>query len=116
MPRYTRLVSQMNIRPNPPPKDFTGFSAQYTYVDDSFGRLGIYRGDWLKGLPHGKGILIWIDGDRYDGEWKHGKRDGNGIFTGADGRFYEGKFQDDSSFWDSTPLSLLESPRIQQQT
>jgi len=48
-----------------------------------------YKGDFVKGLPEGKGIYIWKNGATYDGEWKKGMRDGYGI--------YSYKFQDGDS-------------------
>ncbi len=40
-----------------------------------------YKGDFIKGLPHGKGIYTWKNGATYDGEWKKGQRDGYGIYS-----------------------------------
>jgi hypothetical protein len=40
-----------------------------------------YKGDFVKGLPDGKGIYIWKNGATYDGEWKMGMRDGYGIYS-----------------------------------
>lgn len=39
---------------------------------------------------HGKGILQWPDGRRYEGEYEEDKKHGHGIFTWADGRKYDG--------------------------
>lgn len=41
----------------------------------------IYEGQFLKGLPDGKGTYNWANGDVYVGEWLRGKRDGVGEFT-----------------------------------
>ena len=43
---------------------------------------------------HGKGVLIWNDGKRYDGEFKNDKRQGKGVFTWKDGRVYDGEWAD----------------------
>lgn len=40
-----------------------------------------YKGDFIKGLPDGKGIYTWKNGAIYDGEWKKGQRDGYGIYS-----------------------------------
>jgi len=40
-----------------------------------------YKGDFVKGLPDGKGTYIWKNGATYIGEWEKGLRDGNGTYT-----------------------------------
>ena len=40
-----------------------------------------YAGLFKDGLPSGKGIYNWENGDSYDGEWLKGKMDGQGIKT-----------------------------------
>lgn len=40
-----------------------------------------YKGEFVKGLPEGKGTYIWKNGGTYDGEWKKGLRDGYGIYS-----------------------------------
>jgi hypothetical protein len=46
-----------------------------------------YSGDFVKGLPDGKGKYIWKNGATYEGEWKKGMRNGNGIYISkAEGR------------------------------
>ena len=40
-----------------------------------------YKGEFVKGLPEGKGTYIWKNGATYDGEWKKGLRDGYGIYS-----------------------------------
>lgn len=38
-----------------------------------------YEGSFQNGLPHGKGVCTYANGDRYEGEWKEGAFDGPGI-------------------------------------
>ena len=40
-----------------------------------------YKGDFVKGLPDGKGTYIWKNGATYNGEWKKGLRDGTGTYS-----------------------------------
>jgi hypothetical protein len=42
---------------------------------------GLYRGEWVDGKPHGKGMYVWRSGVRYDGEWYAGKPHGRGEWT-----------------------------------
>ena len=46
---------------------------------------GIYEGELLNGVPHGKGIIKWESGDQYKGQWEHGKMTGFGIRIVGDG-------------------------------
>ena len=44
------------------------------------GNYGIrYIGQVLNGVPEGKGIEYYKDGDRYEGEWRNDKKEGKGI-------------------------------------
>jgi hypothetical protein len=40
-----------------------------------------YKGEFVKGLPEGKGTYVWKNGGTYEGEWKKGMRDGRGLYT-----------------------------------
>merc|ERR1712194_271910 len=39
----------------------------------------VYMGQFLEGERHGRGKMIWPDGSEYDGEWSHGKQSGAGM-------------------------------------
>ena len=57
---------------------------------------GIYRGEALgAGLSmhrHGRGVMDYSDGDRYEGEWWKDKRSGRGVCSFRNGDRYEGEF------------------------
>ena len=38
----------------------------------------LYIGEFKDGLPHGKGIYRWKNGDFYEGDWVRGKKEGKG--------------------------------------
>ncbi len=48
-----------------------------------------YIGEFVNGLPHGKGIFMKENGDKYVGEYKNGLRDGKGTYTYRDGEKYD---------------------------
>jgi hypothetical protein len=61
----------------------------------------IYEGEYLNGLPHGKGKYIWSNKNQYVGEFKNGKIEGQGVYTenGVEykGEFVNGKFRGKNS-------------------
>jgi hypothetical protein len=62
-------------------------------------RGGVYDGEVLNGVPHGKGVLTYSSQHVYDGEWTEGRSHGKGSVHGSiasKGTFsYEGTFLDD---------------------
>ena len=46
---------------------------------------GQYKGQMLGGKPHGKGSVVYSNGDIYDGEFEKGKRQGYGVYSFSDG-------------------------------
>lgn len=64
------------------------------------GGAGSYRGDFLAGKKHGKGIKVMPNGDRYSGNFSDDYRHGKGVYVwGAStpwvGDRYEGEYQRD---------------------
>lgn len=45
-----------------------------------------YSGDLKGGLPHGKGLAKYQNGDQYEGEWRDGYEHGLGTYTWPGGR------------------------------
>lgn len=50
-----------------------------------------------EGARHGRGVLIWSDGSRYEGAFKNNYFQGFGRLTKADGDFYEGNWLKDKA-------------------
>ena len=53
---------------------------------------GTYTGNWLNDKLHGKGKMVWVNGDSYEGEYKEDLRNGYGRMIFKNGDIYEGNF------------------------
>jgi len=70
---------------------------------DGYGEInGVssYRGDFLAGKKHGKGIKVMPNGDRYEGDFRDDYRQGHGVYvwggkTPWAGNRYEGEYKRD---------------------
>lgn len=56
---------------------------------------GWYEGEFVDGLPHGKGTHLAVDRSRYTGEWVQGRRHGRGDASFATGGSYTGDWKND---------------------
>ena len=56
---------------------------------------GTYIGDFKNGMQHGKGIIHYYNGDKFEGEFRDGKKNGKGAFTYSSGETSSGKWQND---------------------
>ena len=65
----------------------------YGIVRDTVARFN-YVGQFVAGLPAGKGAMRWDDGEVYAGDWIGGKRDGRGIHLYTDGTAYRGDWRE----------------------
>ena len=56
-----------------------------------------YEGEFKKGIRNGRGIFYYkrepYTGDRYEGDWKNGTMEGKGIYYSNKGDRYEGEFR-----------------------
>ena len=53
---------------------------------------GVYKGEMASGKPHGKGNVVFENGNAYEGNFVKGKRHGFGTYTFSDGEKYEGEW------------------------
>lgn len=53
-----------------------------------------YEGDFVNGLPDGRGLYVYANGDRYEGQFRNGVPNGRGTFIFKDDARYTGVFQD----------------------
>lgn len=63
-------------------------TASCTWLDGT-----MYHGEWLDGLPHGDGRMVFVNGDVYDGTWSNGVRSGFGRWWSQDGDEYSGDWE-----------------------
>ena len=57
-----------------------------------------YTGQWsTAGHRHGRGVMIWEDGAKYEGTWKNDRAEGKGRLIHSDGDVYEGLWQGDKA-------------------
>lgn len=69
-------------------------------VYEKSGGISSYRGDFLAGKKHGRGIKVMPNGDRYTGDFRDDYRDGQGVYVWGDktpwaGDRYEGEYRRD---------------------
>jgi len=57
-------------------------SSEDAYAEDDYSN---YDGEWLKGLKHGLGTMIFMNGDKYIGNWENDKMVGEGLLEYSDG-------------------------------
>jgi hypothetical protein len=67
--------------------------AEYGEYDFNGHYCGWFRGDKLRGyVPHGRGIMRYLNGSVYTGQWENGKMHGNGTIRWEDGSVYAGQW------------------------
>ena len=73
-------------------KNGKGVIKKIRLLSDKDNTYYIYRGDLLNYAAHGRGSLIFSDGERYVGEFKFNRFHGEGTLTSASGETYQGNF------------------------
>ena len=67
-------------------------------IKNSYGDEGTYLGEVAGAghsrCRHGRGVMAYRNGERYQGDWRKDRRSGRGVFTRADGARYDGEFDD----------------------
>ena len=58
---------------------------------------GVYFGQMKKGMKHGKGKQLFLDGSLYEGYWKHDMANGIGRLIQTNGDVYDGDWMDDKA-------------------
>ena len=80
------------------PEDFCEAETWNTHI--RYCKGGEYNGDTVDGMPHGKGVLTFYDGRRYEGEFANGRCNGIVVYSVEDAGIREervwenGKIQD----------------------
>ncbi len=52
-----------------------------------------YKGEYIHGMRHGFGAIIWRDGAKYEGDWDSDRPCGHGVWSYADGGVYCGQLE-----------------------
>ncbi len=72
---------------------WTNCWGRYKIEFDSTHLGSVFEGEWLNGLPHGKGAVTHVNGDKYIGTYKNGNRHGQATYIYADGDRYVGEYR-----------------------
>ena len=75
------------------PKYSTQITNNINNQQELIGVDGRYVGQVVNGLPEGKGIEYYPNGERYEGDVKNWKIEGKGIYYYSNGERYEGDFR-----------------------
>lgn len=74
-------------------KGYASGNGTYTKYDTDNKVIYTYKGQLKDGMEHGKGSIVWQDGDKYEGDFQDNKIHGKGVYTWANGNVYNGGFQ-----------------------
>lgn len=66
------------------------------FVVEKYRQGSEYRGQKWRGMRHGQGTFLYLDGGKYEGEWAFNKMEGQGSLYYQSGKLaYEGEWMDD---------------------
>lgn len=74
-------------------KGYASGNGTYTKYDTDNKVIYTYKGKLKDGKKHGKGSMVWANGDKYEGDFQDNDGHGKGIITWANGNKYEGDFE-----------------------
>lgn len=72
----------------------TDNSSQPSQQDSVANHSVVWQGAWHKGMPHGRGALVFKIGGRHEGEYVDGTQQGLWLEIRADGSRSEGTYMD----------------------
>ena len=82
--------------------------SEINYSDGSY-----YKGYVDKdGQPHGKGRIVWANGDSYEGDFVHNIREGVGSYVFASGTVYSGEFYNNKMTGEGVYLDILKGVKM----
>lgn len=89
--KFTKYFSQYEVQETISKKRFNPNDfKEHTYTYRKTG--AVYDGQWIGGLRHGQGKMLWKDGASYSGNWVYGYAEGKGTFIDCLGNTYNGDF------------------------
>lgn len=93
---YGDLIYYGDFSSNSPTGTYptTGYSS-YKFECIEYVSGAMYVGETKDGERHGRGIMMWSNGDAWYGPWSNGHRNGVGIYLYADGSLSYGRWDGD---------------------
>ena len=70
-----------------------GSKTMSSILHDNFSCWNVYKGNFLKGKAHGKGVFTWSSGEVYEGEWVKGYKHGRGVWKGNSTEYFIGDWK-----------------------
>lgn len=105
--------------------NWTACFAEYTFPKNynfkNYGNIkffngnlkNIYQGEWLGGLPHGKGNFYFANGFEYSGSFQYGLISGKGLMKYSKKKSYDGDWRDNEFQGYGKIISYNDNRRVQ---